>query len=75
MPAAMPEPASPAPVEPAAPKEPALPASEPSVLPEESGPPAGREGAEALPQADWAPLPQEACEELLALARPKVSAD
>ena len=70
MPAAMPEPASPVPVEPAAPKEPALPASEPSALPEESGPPAptGGEGAEVLPQADWAPLPQETCEELLALA-------
>ena len=70
MPAAMPKPVSPAPVEPTAPKEPALPASEPSALPEESGPPvpAGGEGAEALPQADWAPLPQETCEELLALA-------
>lgn len=62
--------AAPIPVEPAAPKEPALPASEPSALPEESGPPApaGGEGAEALPLADWTPLPQEACEELLALA-------
>lgn len=58
MPAVMPEsrPAPPVPVEPAVPKE--------------SGPPlpAGGEGVEVLPQADWAPLPQETCEELLALA-------
>ena len=81
MPAVMPEsrPAPPVPVEPAVPKEPtvpkdpALPVSAPSAVsgvPEDSGPPeqggAGR--AEVLPQADWAPLPQEACEELLALA-------
>ena len=58
MPAVMPESRSapPVPVEPAVPKE--------------SGPPlpAGGEGVEVLPQADWAPLPQETCEELLALA-------
>ena len=58
MPAVMPESRSapPVPVEPA--------------VPEESGPPlpAGGEGVEVLPQADWAPLPQETCEELLALA-------
>ena len=58
MPAVMPEsrPAPPVPVEPAVPKE--------------SGPPlpAGGERMGALPQADWAPLPQETCEELLALA-------
>lgn len=58
MPAVMPESRSapPVPVEPAVPKE--------------SGPPlpAGGEGVEVLPQADWVPLPQETCEELLALA-------
>lgn len=68
MPTDMPEPVSPVPAEPAAPKEPAPPASAPSAVPEESGPPAGGEGAEVLPQANWAPLPQETCEELLALA-------
>nr|WP_315100668.1 DNA polymerase III subunit gamma/tau [uncultured Fretibacterium sp.] len=63
MPVAMPEPVSPVPAEPAVPKEPAPPASAPSAVPEEGG-----EGAEVLPQADWTPLPQEACEELLVLA-------
>ena len=81
MPAVMPEsrPAPPVPVEsavpkePTVPKDPALPVSASSAVPdvpEDSGPPeqggAGR--AEVLPQADWAPLPQETCEELLALA-------